>query len=128
MSNRKVRVGELIKREISDILHTRFKSDSVMITITEVDVSPDNKNALVLYSVFETKDYSRHRARQFFDRYNSLFRRELAKRIILKYLPALTFAFDEKNLAATRVHELIDELEIPEGDSTDSEAEEEREG
>lgn len=119
MSNRKVRVGELVKRELSDILHTRFKSDAVMITITEVDVSPDNKNALVMYSVFETKDYSRFRAKQFFARYTSLFRRELGKRIVLKYLPALTFTFDEKNLAVNRVQELIDELEIPEGDKTD---------
>lgn len=123
MSNRKVRVGELVKRELSDILHTRFKSDAVMITITEVDVSPDNKNALVLYSVFETKDYSRFRAKQFFDRYKSLFRKELGKRIILKYLPALTFAFDEKNLAVNRVQELIDELEVPEGERVDSEDE-----
>jgi len=116
MSNRKVRVGELIKRELSDLLHTRFKADAVVVTITDVDVSPDNKNALVLYSVFETKDYDRHRARQFFDRYNSMFRRELAKRIILKYQPALKFAFDEKGLAAARVHELLDELEVSEGE------------
>lgn len=114
-----------MKREVSDILHTRFKSDAVMITITDVDVSPDNKNALVLYSVFETKDYSRHRARQFFERYKSLFRRELGKRIILKYLPALTFAYDEKGMAATRVNELIDELvDIPEEDSTERSEEE----
>lgn len=125
MSNRKIRVGELVKREVSDILHTRFQSDAVMITITEVDVSPDNKNALVLYSVFETKDYPRHRARKFFERYNSLFRRELGKRIILKYMPALTFAFDEKGMAATRVNELIDELEIPEEKSTERSEEEE---
>lgn len=114
MSNRKVRVGELVKREISDILHTRFQSSAVLITITNVDVSPDNKNALIFYSVIETKEFTRRHAQQFFTKNTSMFRRELGKRIILKFLPALTFAFDEKNKAAAMVNELIDELAIPE--------------
>lgn len=127
MSNRKVRVGELVKREVSDILHTRFRTNAVMITITEVDVSPDNKNALVLYSVIETKDFNRRMAQQFLQKNKGLFRRELGKRIILKYLPDLTFAFDEKNQAANKVHELIDELEVPEDQLTDLQSAEERE-
>ncbi|EDY83338.1 ribosome-binding factor A [Verrucomicrobiia bacterium DG1235] len=126
MSNRKIRVGELVRREISDILHTRFKSAAVLITITGVDVSPDNQNALIFYSVIETKEYKRRDAQRFFEKNKSMFRRELGKRIILKYLPALTFAFDEKNEAATRVNELIDELDIPEGDVSTSEDTENR--
>ncbi|MDQ8182565.1 30S ribosome-binding factor RbfA [Pelagicoccus sp. SDUM812005] len=121
MSNRKVRVGELVKREISDILHTRFKSSAVLITITEVDVSPDNKNALVFYSVIEANGFTRKKAQQFFAKNTSMFRRELGKRIILKFLPALTFAFDEKNRAAAMVNELIDELVEPEGEASKSE-------
>ncbi len=113
MSNRKVRVGELVKREISDILHTRFQTSAVLITITEVDVSPDNKNALVFYSVIEANGFTRKKAQQFFAKNASMFRRELGKRIILKFLPALTFAFDEKNRAAAIVNELIDELVEP---------------
>lgn len=127
MSNRKVRVGELVKREISDILHTRFRANAVMITITEVDVSPDNKNALVLYSVIETKDYNRRMAQQFLQKNKGMFRRELGKRIILKYLPDLTFGFDEKNQAANKVHDLIDELEIPDEQLTDLQSAEDQE-
>lgn len=115
-----------MKREISDVLHTRFRSDAVMLTITEVDVSPDNKNALVLYSVIETKDYDRRLAQKFFVKNKSMFRRELGKRIILKYLPDLTFAFDEKNQAANKVHDMIDELEIPDEQLTDLESAEEQ--
>ncbi|MBD5779948.1 30S ribosome-binding factor RbfA [Pelagicoccus sp. NFK12] len=121
MSNRKVRVGELVKREISDILHTRFKTSAVLITITEVDVSPDNKNALVFYSVIEANGFTRKKAQQFFAKNSSMFRRELGKRIVLKFLPALTFAFDEKNRAAAMVNELIDELVEPESETSKSE-------
>lgn len=118
MGNRKVRVGELVKREISDILHTRFQASAVLITITEVDVSPDNKNALVFYSVIEANGFTRQKAKQFFAKNTSMFRRELGKRIILKFLPALTFAFDEKNKAAAMVNELIDELVEPVSEPT----------
>ena len=120
MSNRKVRVGELIKREISDILHTRFQGRSVMITITDVDVSPDNKNALVLYSVIETDGNQRRQAQRFLEKNRALIKRELSKRIILKYMPELQFTFDEANLAASRVNQLLDSLDIP-GDEPEDE-------
>ncbi len=112
MSKRKLRVGELIKREISDILHTRLQDRSVMVTITEVDVSPDNKNARVLFSVIETDGRQRARAQRLLDSNNSLFKRELSKRIVLKYLPALEFVFDEANQAAARVGALLDSLGV----------------
>lgn len=127
MSKRKVRVGELVKREISDVLHTRFRGSAVTITITDVDVSPDNKNALVLYSVFETKDFKRHHAKQFFQKNGFMFARELSKRIILKNMPVLTFAFDEKAQAANKVNELIDQLEIPEDGTVETKPSEEQE-
>ncbi len=123
MSNRKVRVGELIKREISDILHTRLRGKGVLITITEVDVSPDNRNALVLFSVIETKNSDRRQAKRFLESNVSLFKRELGKRIVLKYLPDLTFAFDEKHQAAARVGDLIDSLDIPDDDEPEGEDE-----
>lgn len=128
MSNRKVRVGELIKREISDILHTRFQGRSVMITITDVDVSPDNKNARVLYSVVETDGRQGLHAKRLLENNRSLFQRELSKRIILKYLPTLEFVFDEANQAANRVNALLDSLDLPALPPTDgAEAEEDEE-
>ena len=36
MSNRTLRVNELVQREINDILHTHWQSESVAITVTEV--------------------------------------------------------------------------------------------
>lgn len=113
-----------MKREISDILHTRFQGRAVMITITDVDVSPDNRNARVLYSVFESGGESISRAKRFLQSNQGLIKRELSKRIILKYMPVLEFVFDEKNLAANRVNELIDTLGIPE-ETPESEEDEE---
>lgn len=102
----------MIKREVSDILHTRFQRSSVMITITDVDVSPDNRNARVLYSVIETQGDEARRAERFFDKNHAIIKRELSRRIVLKYMPALQFEYDHANAAAMRVHELLDSLEI----------------
>lgn len=123
MSNRKVRVGELVKREISDILHTRLKGQGVLITITEVDVSPDNKNATVLYSVIETEKSKQYHAQRFLEKNQHIFARELSKRIILKYMPVLRFAFDEKSEQANRVSDLLDSLNIPEDKTEEGENE-----
>ena len=40
MAKRKIRVNELLKREVSDFLHTRYRSEAVYITVTGVDVAP----------------------------------------------------------------------------------------
>ena len=47
MGQRMARVSELVKREISEILHTRYQSESVYITVTGVTVSADLRNARV---------------------------------------------------------------------------------
>ena len=46
----------MVRREISEILHTRYRSESVGITITEVKVANDLRNARVFYSVLGSQD------------------------------------------------------------------------
>ena len=48
---RVVRINELIKREISSLLHTRYREAAVRITITEVDTAHDLKEAVVYFGV-----------------------------------------------------------------------------
>ena len=56
MSNRTVRVNELVQREISDILRKRYQSEAVAITISEVRVSPDLRDARVFVSVVGSEE------------------------------------------------------------------------
>ena len=51
MSNRTLRVNELVQREINDILHTHWQSESVAITVTEVRVAPDLRDGRVFVSI-----------------------------------------------------------------------------
>lgn len=113
---RVVRINELIKREISDILHTRYRDVAVRITISGVDTAPNLQNANVYYGVIgEAKD--RADARRFFAREGEEIRMQLSKRIVLKYLPHLAFSFDDSLERGARLNELMDSLDDSPSDS-----------
>lgn len=118
MSNRNVRVSELLKREISDILHTRYQRETVTITITGVDVSPDHSNAKVFYTLVAGEE-EQWKAQQFLDRIDGRVRFELGKRIVLKRLPAVNFEYDETIAEGNRVIEIIDGFDLTENGSDD---------
>ncbi len=116
MSNRGTRVNELVKREVSDILHTRYQSDAVNITITEVVVSPDLRGARVFYSILGDEGNA-YLAEKFFAARHRDIRQELGKRIVLKYLPRLRFEHDDSIARGTSVLQILDELDAEEGQS-----------
>jgi len=110
---RVVRINELIKREISSILHTRYRETAVRITISEVETSPDLKDAVVYYGVIGDRDDEAH-ARRFFSKEGGEIRMTLGKRIVIKYLPRLDFRFDDSMERGNRVGEIIDSLGLDE--------------
>lgn len=110
MSQRNVRVNELIKREISEVLHTRYQQESVYITITEVSVTPDHRKADVFFSVIGDKERARVSLR-WLQKHNREIRHQVGKRIILKHLPHLQFQFDPSIERGSQILEILDELE-----------------
>jgi len=110
MSNRNLRVSELLKREISDVLHTRFQSEMVAVTVTGVDVAPDHRQAKVFYSVIG-EEAVHAAARRDLDRYAGRVRYELGRRITLKNIPALEFVADASIERGFRLNEIIDALD-----------------
>jgi ribosome-binding factor A len=115
MGNRNLRVSELIKREISDILHTHMRAEAVMITITGVDVSPDHRNAEVFFSVLGD-EVAFNEADQFLRKKIKYIRGELGKRIVLKYMPKLHFSHDDSLERGNRLLRILDEIdEKPKG-------------
>ncbi|MBT3482371.1 MAG: 30S ribosome-binding factor RbfA [Opitutales bacterium] len=118
MSNRNIRVSELVKREVSDILHTRYQGESVSITVTGVDVAPDHSNAKVYYSTI-VKGAEQVKAQRFLNRFAGKIRYEMGKRIVLKRLPALSFQFDDAIEQGTRINEIIDSFDEAEDKAED---------
>ena len=109
MGQRVVRVNELVKREISHILHTRYQAETVDISILAVDVSPNLRSAKVFFATHGDTDV-RERAERFFSRHHESIRREMGKTIRLKYLPHLEFIYDKGADYGERLNQLLDDL------------------
>ena len=104
------RINELLLRELSDLLHTRFRERAVNITFTDVDVTPDLRAARVYYTVFGNEQV-RHAADELLAEIKGEMRTRVFKRVILKYTPALSFHFDDSLVRGNRTLAILDDLE-----------------
>ena len=109
MSNRTLRVNVLIQREISDILRQQYQAESVTVTITEVRVSPDLHDGRVFVSIVGEEDFVTEKLR-WLRKKSVVIRRELSKRIILKFLPKLEYVLDHAAVRGTRIVQLLEEV------------------
>ncbi|WP_417720377.1 30S ribosome-binding factor RbfA [Salipiger sp.] len=96
-SQRQLRVGELIRRTLSDVLNRGDIHDPELnrlsITVGEVTVSPDLKVATAYVVPLGGRDHD-----QMFEalkRNQSELRRAVSKGLTLKYAPELRFRLDE---------------------------------
>lgn len=118
MSNRTVRVNELIQREISDILRKRYQSEAVAVTITEVRVSPDLRDARVFVSVIGSEELAEEKLRWLRSKAAEI-REEVSRRIVLKYLPKFEYILDQSAIKGARILNLLDEIEHPQEKAED---------
>lgn len=112
MSNRTVRVNELVQREISDILRKRHQVEAVAITITEVRVSPDLRDARVFVSVVGDDEFAEKKLKWLRAKASEI-REEVGRRIVLKYLPKFEYLLDKSAIRGARILQVLDEIEHP---------------
>jgi ribosome-binding factor A len=112
MSNRTLRVNELVQREISDILRKRYQSEAVAITITEVRVAPDLRDARVFVSIVGSADFAEEKLLWLRGKAAEI-REEVGRRIILKYLPKFEYLLDKSAIRGARILQVMDEIEHP---------------
>ncbi len=110
--NRMRRINELIKREIGDLCERDISTGSgTLITITDVDTSPDLRHADVFVSVFG-EDKKKNEAMAKLEKQRVHFQQELARRVRLKYTPVLHFKMDTTLERADRVLHILQELDL----------------
>jgi ribosome-binding factor A len=112
VSNRIVRINELVQREISDILRRRHAAEAVAITISEVRVAPDLRDGRVFVAIVGDAASVADRFR-WIQRKAPEIRSELARRIVLKFLPHLTYVLDKSSDRVARLLKAMDEVEQP---------------
>ena len=110
MSNRLIRVNELLQREISAFLHSRYSAESVAITITGVQITGDLREAKVYYSVLG-HDADIRRAGKWLLGKRGEIRETVAKNVVIRHVPLLTFVHDNHAPRTLRVEQLLGEID-----------------
>ena len=93
-NNRKVRVSELIKRELGTFFQNfairKNEKEYFYLTITEVDISKDLRNAIVYFSPYfpDKNIINQHDLVELITTYNKKIKQNLSK-LNLRYLPKL---------------------------------------
>ena len=110
-SQRQLRVGELIKQSLGQIfLRDEAKVPSLTtknITVTEVRMSPDLKNARAYVIPLGGKDTEN--TVTILTKFSYLIRKALSKKIDMKFLPKVSFVSDKSFDYAEKIEKLIQE-------------------
>lgn len=104
------RVAELIMAEMSDIIFKQVKDPRVhAVTITAVKVSDDLRNAKI-YFVEMGKDDCSPEVKSGLTNATNFIRRELGKRLQLRFVPEIIFVHDKSFGYGSRIDKLLAEI------------------
>lgn len=109
MSQRLLRVSELLKREIGQLL-TRDYEFPALVTVNAVDAAPDLRTARVYVGIIGSPAESAKIVSRL-NRDHGNIQRQIAKRVVLKFTPQLTFELDDSVERGVRTLDLLQQIE-----------------
>ena len=110
MKNRIARVRELLQRELGAIIARDHAFPNVLVTINDVDLTPDLKHATVYIGVIGSEHASQHVV-DVLNRQHGELQSRVCKRVVLKHTPRFHFRLDhsiERGVRVTSIMETID--------------------
>ena len=114
------RVSDLIMAELSDIVRKEIRDPVIgPVTLTGVKMSSDLRIARV-YFVRLGSDLNSGQAEEHLQKAAGFLKRELGKRINLRYMPELIFEYDKSFEYGSRIEKLL--AEIRRDDTGDADA------
>lgn len=119
MSQRQLRVAELVQREVSMILRQKWTAEAALITITRASVSPDLRQVRVGYAV-SGDESAKKEARQLLKSIRREMKALVGGILQLKSTPDLIFTEDDVTGGVARVQAMLDELTRQEQPKKDS--------
>jgi ribosome-binding factor A len=113
MKNRLARVCEVLKRELGVIIRRELEFENTLVTVSDVDITPDLKQAHVFISALGSPA-GRRKAMEALEDHRVMFQAELSRRVQMKHTPHLNFRLDDAIERGTRVIDIMDELGLKE--------------
>ena len=112
MSQRVLRVSELLKREISMVLERHYRFDGVILTVHDVQATPDLKQCFSYVGIIG-KAQSGEAIIDKLNKQRGAIQREVHKRITMKSSPQIFFRLDQSVDRGVRILNAIDNLPPP---------------
>jgi ribosome-binding factor A len=108
------KVSEAIKREISVMLTQEVKDPGIhFVTVTTVETADDLRHANVFVSVLGDEE-TRQETMKALDRAKGFLRRELGRRVQLRYTPEIHFRIDKSLDHAMKIKGILNQLKAEE--------------
>ena len=120
MSNRQERANSEIQKCLIEIIQHKMNDPRLdkVITVTDVNVSPDFRYCKVKISVLDINDIKN--VTQVLQKSEGYIKKELANMIDMPYMPKLKFEVDKGAASVLRVEEILRNLNIPAEDENDN--------
>ena len=110
-SPRIIRVNELLKREIGDLIEKYIEHKmGCLISVTNVDAAPDLRSAKVHISILGSDD-SKQELMEILKGKRAFIQKQVSKHVTLKYTPVLEFLYDKRIENGDNVLAILNELE-----------------
>lgn len=107
---RGLRVADQIQRDLSEIIAFELKDPRVgMITITEVQITPDYAHAKVFFTMLSDKQDEIQNTVSGLRAASGYIRKELGRRLTIHTLPELHFVHDTSTARGIEMSKLIDQ-------------------
>ncbi len=104
----------LVREKVTNIILYRMKDPRIgFITVTKVDLSRDLKSLRVYFSVLGDQA-DRSKATKALENSRGFVRSEVAKALRTRSVPEVEFEYDESGERATRILNIISELDVGE--------------
>jgi ribosome-binding factor A len=110
MKHRLLRVNELLKRELSSIITREISFDGALVTLNQVDVTPDLKQAHAYISVLGKEAQAAVMTK--LEEHRVILQTALSKAVTLKYTPQIVFHHDDSIERGARVFEILQEIKV----------------
>lgn len=111
--SRTQRIADVIHRTLARTLREEFKDPRVgMVTLSEVEVTPDLKLAKVYFTVLQESKVQE--TTKILNDAAGFFRSQLAKSVSLRYVPRPLFLYDDSVVRGNRIDSLLRQVNIGE--------------
>lgn len=124
VNKRSARLSEAYLKEVANIVHSEIRDPRLSgVYVTQVVFTPDLRLAKVYFNVSGGR-LREEEVIQGFERSKGFLKRELNRRINIKYAPDLKFYYDESSEVKAEIDRLFDQIESEPDESEPDESKE----